>query len=186
MKIELRSFSGIAPRYSPELLNESNGIQAQNISIKSGKIHPEKPFVIKRPDRDYVPGHINDDQYHRLYFLDKNGTLSVCGRFPDSSGNISDSLSSRKVDISAPGKPEVISVSSPFLDSIGKNLDGKMIINYGSTSWKSAPGVATHIYGEYELTPLDLKWNEADDGTMTRIYKYSSFSTDIYYPAERS
>lgn len=186
MKITLNGFSGIAPRYSPELLNDTNGIQAQNISIKSGKIHPEKPFVIKRPDRDYVPGHINDDQYHRLYFLDDNGTLSVCGRFPNSSGNISDSLSSRKVDISAPGKPRVISVSSPFLDSIGEKTGGKMIINYGSTSWKAAPGVATHIYGEYELTPLDLKWSENEEGALTRTYKYSSYDTRIFYPKERS
>lgn len=185
MKVEIRSFSGIAPRYSPELLNEQNGQQAVNISIKSGKIHPEKPFAVKVPDRDYVPGHINDDQYRRLYFLDDNGDLCVCGNFPDENGDVSQVLSSRKVNISAPGKPEVISVSSPFLDSIGKNLDGKMIINHGTTSWKAASGVATHIYGEYELAPIDQDWKEDENGTMERTFAYSPLNTKIYYPVEK-
>jgi hypothetical protein len=184
MKIQLTTFSGIAPRFSPELLNEQNGQKAVNLSIKSGKIHPEKIFSIKFPDRDYVTGQVNDDQYHRLYFLDAEGTLSVCGTFPDGNGNPSDELSARTVDIPIPGVPEVISVSSPFLDAIGGKLGGKMIANFGSTSWKAAPGVATHIYGIYELVAIDPEWHNEDNNTLTRTYQYNPWTTTIHYPEE--
>lgn len=185
MKIELRSFSGIAPRYSPELLNEQNGTQAVNLSIKSGKIHPEKPFTINAPDRDYVTGQVNDDQYKRLYFLDTAGNLCVCGTFPDANGNISSELTSRRVNISAPGKPECVSVTSPFLDSIGGSLDGKMIANYGSTSWKAQDGIATHIYGIRELNPIDDKWIKTENNTVERTYQYNPYKTTIYYPQSK-
>jgi hypothetical protein len=186
MKIEINAFSGIAPRYSPELLNEQNGQIAENLSIKSGKIHPEKVFNIKSPDRDYVPGQVNDDQYHRLYFLDSEGNLSVCGTFPDGNGNISEDLSVRHVDISAPGKPEIISISSPFLDAIGDLSNGVMVANYGSTSWKSASMIATHIYSVYAMTPIDKSWIAKDDGSLERSYQYNPWLTTIYYPKERA
>lgn len=177
MKIELKTFSGIAPRYSAELLNEANGIQAQNLSIKSGKIHPEKPFTIKAPDTDYVTGQVNDDQYRRLYFLDSAGNLCVCGTLPGEDG-----LTTRRVGISAPGKPVCISTTSPFLDSIGGISGGKMIANYGSTSWKAADGVATHIYGIRELAPIDDKWISTETGGLERTYEYTPYETSIYYP----
>jgi hypothetical protein len=182
MKLEIRSFSGIAPRYSPELLNEQNGQQAVNISIKSGKIHPEKPFAVKVPDRDYVPGHINDDQYRRLYFLDDNGDLCVCGTFPEDNGDVSEVLSSRKVNISAPGKPEFISVTSPFLDSIGGIDGGKMILNYGSESDYAENGVATHIYGIKELPPIDSEWIATENNGFERTYQYNPWDTTFYIP----
>jgi hypothetical protein len=179
MKIEIRSFSGIAPRYSPELINEQNGQIAQNISIKSGKIHPEKKFLVKLPDRDYVPGQINDDQYHRIYFLDDNGTLCVAGTFPDKNGNVSAELISRTVDISAPGKPVLSYTSSPLLDAIGGMNGGKMYANFGSTSDKATPGFATHIYSVYEMIPIDDKWKEDVDGNLERTYAYNPYYTDI-------
>ena len=40
MKISIEKFSGLAPRYSPELLNNEFAVVAENLSIKSGKIHP--------------------------------------------------------------------------------------------------------------------------------------------------
>lgn len=179
MKIEIRTFSGIAPRFSPELLNEQNGQKAVNISIKSGKIHPEKKFIIKYPDRDYVPGQINDDQYNRLYFLDEK-TLCVCGNFYKENQE-EPTLNKRIVNITAPGKPSVISVTSPFLEKINiedLNNNGEMIANYGTTSWKSKPGVATHIYSEYSLKPI-TKWNEKDNNTLERIYQYNPWNTEI-------
>lgn len=180
MKIEIRSFSGIAPRYSPELINEQNGQIAENLSIKSGKLHPEKKFMVKMPDRDYVPGQINDDQYHRIYFLDDNGDLCVAGTFPDANGNISENITFRKVDISAPGKPVLESKSSPFLDAIGGITGGDMYANFGTTSDKAVPGVATHIYSEYKMTPLDEEWQEDINGNLERTYVYNPWNTVIF------
>lgn len=180
MKIEIRSFSGIAPRYSPELINEQNGQIAENLSIKSGKIHPEKKFIVKVPDRDYVPGQINDDQYHRIYFLDDNGDLCVAGTFPDVNGNISGTISFRKVDISAPGKPVLKDISSPFLDSIGGLTGGEMYANFGTESKKAAPGFATHIYSEYKMTPVENKWQEDGNGNLERTFVYNPWVTMIY------
>ena len=182
MKIEIRAFSGIAPRYSPELLNEQNGQKAINISIKSGKVHPEKKFIIKYPDCDYVAGQINDDQYHRLYFLEEK-VLYVCGNFNKSDEGEEPELNKRIVNITAPKKTEIISVSSPFLDSINVNDlndGGKMIANYGTESWKSKPGIATHIYSEYTLTPI-TKWTEKDNNTFERVYQYNPWSTFIQW-----
>lgn len=179
MKIEIRSFSGIAPRYSPELINEQNGQIAENLSIKSGKLHPEKKFMVKFPDRDYVPGQINDDQYHRIYFLDNNGDLCVAGTFPDKNGEISKTISFRKVDISAPGKPILEATSSPFLDSIGGMTGGDMYANFGSTSDKAVPGVATHIYSVYKMIPLEEEWHEDINGNLERTYVYNPWSTSI-------
>lgn len=184
MKVEIRSFSGIAPRFSPELLNESNGQTAENMSIKSGKIHPEKQFYIKTPDRDYVAGQVNDDPYHRIYFLDENGDLFVAGKFPDADGNVSENLVARKVDISAPKKPVLDYTSSPFLDSLGGITGGDMIANYGANSKKSVPGYATHIYSEYKLTPIDKQWNEDTDGNLFRKYIYNPWKTRIWYSPE--
>ena len=180
MKIEIRSFSGIAPRYSPELINEQNGQIAENLSIKSGKLHPEKKFMVKFPDRDYVPGQINDDQYHRIYFLDDNGDLCVAGTFPDKNGVISKTITYRKVDISAPGKPSLVAKSSPFLDSIGGITGGDMYANFGTTSDKAVPGVATHIYSEYKMTPIDEQWIEDTDGNLERTYVYNPWTTTIF------
>jgi hypothetical protein len=185
MKIELRTFSGIAPRYSAELLNEQNGTQAVNLSIKSGKIHPEKSFAIKSPDLDYVTGQVNDDQYHRLYFLDTEGNLCVCGTFPDDQGNPTEELSSRKVDISAPGKPELITISSPFLDSIGGIDGGEVIINYGSESWKAETGIATHIHGIVKLKPIDEKWISTQNNSLERNYQFNPWETTFFYPQGR-
>lgn len=185
MKIQLTTFSGIAPRYSPELLNEQNGQKAVNLSIKSGKIHPEKRFTIKAPDRDYVAGQINDDQYNRLYFLDGDGTLCMCGTFPKVDGTESTVLTSRTVDLPIPGTPQFISVSSPFLDAFNdSDSDAKMVANYGSTSWKATPGVATHIYGIYELVAIDPEWQNEDNNTLTRTYQYNPWTTTIWYPQE--
>ena len=201
MKIQLTTFSGIAPRFSPELLNEQNGQKAVNLSIKSGKIHPEKKFTIKFPDRDYVAGQINDDQYNRLYFLSIDGdsisntdgedteitpgTLCMCGTFPDENGAPSDDLSLRIVDIPIPGTPQFISVSSPFLDAFNdSDSEAKMVANYGSTSWKANPGVATHIYGIYELVAIDPEWQNEDNNTLTRTYQYNPWTTTIWYPQE--
>jgi hypothetical protein len=202
MKLEIRTFSGIAPRFSPELLNEQNGQKAVNLSIKSGKIHPEKKFTIKFPDRDYVAGLINDDPYNRLYFLainsdtDSNtdgddtvippGTLCMCGTFPNEDGVQSDDvLCKRTVDIPIPGTPQFISVSSPFLDAFNdSDSDAKMFANYGSTSWKATRGVATHIYGIYELVAIDQEWQHEDNNTLTRTYQYNPWTTTIWYPQE--
>jgi uncharacterized protein CbrC (UPF0167 family) len=171
MKIELRTFSGIAPRYSAELLNEQNGRQAVNLSIKSGKIHPEKKFTIKAPDRDYVTGQVNDDQYKRLYFLDASGNLCVCGLFP----NDTTKLTSRKVNISAPSQPKAISITSPFLDSIG----GKMMLNYGTKSEMAEK--AQHIYGIREIFPVEKEWIVKDNGNLERSYYYNPWTTEIFY-----
>lgn len=178
MKIELRTFSGIAPRYSAELLNEQNGRQAVNLSIKSGKIHPEKKFTIKAPDRDYVTGQVNDDQYKRLYFLDASGNLCVCGLFP----NDTTKLTSRKVNISAPSQPKAISITSPFLDSIGGVDGGKMMLNYGSESEYAEDGIATHIYGIRELSPIDSKWISTETNGFERTYQYNPWDTTFYRP----
>lgn len=212
MKIEIRSFGGTVPRVSPELLGDSNAQSAKNISIKSGKIHPEKKFTILYPDKDYVPGQINDDQYHRLYFVDGNGTLKVVGLFgenkPDrptggyrpitpnvqqgtegggSSSATSETLSVRVVDLPVvKTAPVLVSVSSPFLDAIDFNdmQRAAMVANYGSTSWKAEEGVATHIYGERTLEPIN-SWTVRNN-IFERDYEYNPWSTRISYPEERS
>ena len=184
MKIEIRNFSGIAPRVSPELLPENAGQIAENMSVKSGKIHPEKFFSVQSPDRDYVPGQINDDQYRRLYFLDENGTICVCGTFPGGNG----SLTSRKVGISAPGEPVLSVISSPFTDAFNDAANAVMMANSGtayleSNDWKAVPGVATHLYSRYQLTPVDSVWKLKEDGiSYERTYAYNPWKTEFYHP----
>jgi hypothetical protein len=184
MKIEIRNFSGIVPRLAPELLPDNVGQTAQNMSVKSGKIHPEKPFVIEAPDRDYVPGQINEDTYRRLYFLDTDGAICVCGTFPGGNG----SLTSRKVGISAPGEPRLTAISSPFTDAFSKVGNATVTANSGSayspdTQWKSEIGKATHIYSQYTLTPLG-EWAQMEDGSYERVYQYNPWDTTIFYPLE--
>lgn len=204
MKIEIRDFSGIAPRYSPELLADNAGQTACNLSIKSGKIHPEKPFTILAPDRDYAPGQVNDDQYDRLYFLDggtvtggtiyggtmfvggtfrgggtfHGGTLCMYGRF---SGN---SYSIRKVDMVAPNTVTLTVKSSPLLDALGRSNNGKMAFNYNSNSWKSTYNIAD-LYAQRFLTSVDADWSELADGTLTRSYSYNNTYAVIVWPRGR-
>ena len=78
-EISIEKFSGLAPRYSPELLNNEFAVVAENLSIKSGKIHPERKFHFSKPDRDYVPGQINDDQYNRIFFITPDNQLIELG-----------------------------------------------------------------------------------------------------------
>jgi hypothetical protein len=99
----------------------------------------------------------------------------------------SSSMSTRKVDIpTVSGAPVLVSVSSPFLDSIDFNdlQSAAMVANYGSTSWKAEEGVATHIYGEYTLKPIN-SWTVRNN-IFERDYKYNPWSTRISYPEERS
>ena len=177
MKIEIRDFSGIAPRYSPELLGDGFGQKAKNLSIKSGKIHPEKPFAILAPDRDYVPGQVNDDQYNRLYFL-AGGTLCMYGKF---SGN---SYSVRAVDMSPPGTVTLTVKTSPLLESLGHTTNGQMALNYNSNSWKTTYNIAD-VYAMQFLTGGGNSWNELADGTLTRTYNYNNSYAVIVWPRGR-
>lgn len=184
MKITIRNFTGIIPRFSPELLPDNAGQTANNMSLKSGKIYPEKPFNISTPDRDYVPGQINDDPYRRLYYLDDNGTLCVAGTFPDASGTTSTEISCRKVGMSAPDKPQIISVSSPFLDSIGASMDGAvMVANYRDAYAGGKAELGHIIYAKRELEPVaGSSWSVRSDGSVSRIYKFCPYHLSIYIP----
>lgn len=192
MKIDIRNFSGIIPRVSPELLPDNVGQTAENMSIKSGKIHPEKLFNFNAPDRDYVPGQINDDQYRRLYFLDEYGTLKVCGMFPDgtSGSEPGNELISRTVNISAPGEPVLTAVSSPFTDMFDDANGAVMMANSGpdfleSKEWLTEDGIATHIHGRYALVPIS-QWEQQDNGSYVRTYAYNPWKTSVYYPIEKT
>lgn len=182
MKIEIRDFSGIAPRYSPELLADNTGQAANNLSIKSGKIHPEKPFTILAPDRDYVPGQVNDDQYNRLYFL-AGGTLCMYGNFPVSGGTAATSAYVvRVVDMTTPGTVTLTAKSSPLLDAVGHLNDGQMVFNYNSNSWKKVENIACHIYSARVIDAIDGDWTELADGTLTRSFYYNPNLTVILWP----
>jgi hypothetical protein len=189
MKIEIRAFSGIAPRFSPELLNDQNGQTAVNLSIKSGKIHPENEFSFSAPDRDYVTGQINDDQYNRLYFLDKEGTLCMYYSMPEDPEKPGSGVKwhTRKVNLPIPQTPTLDSKSSPFIDSINTESLQKsaMIANYKTTSWKAEEGIATHIYAERDLKPIS-EWKENGENTLERDYEYNPWTTRIFYPEERA
>lgn len=184
MKIEIKNFSGIIPRVSPELLPDNSAQTAENMSIKSGKIHPEKFFTITHPDRDYVAGQVNDDQYHRLYFLDEEGTLYSAGTFPDANGDISEEITSRKVGVSAPQKPVVCSISSPFLDMIG-GLQGDnsaiMIANYRDVYKDEMAKYCDIIYAKRDLQPTE-NWTVRTDGSVVRTYKFSPYYLQVFIP----
>lgn len=186
MKIEIKNFSGIIPRVSPELLPDNAAQTAENMSVKSGKIHPEKFFTVHIPDRDYVAGQINDDQYHRLYFLNDAGTLYAAGTFPDENGNISEEITSRKVGVSAPLKPEVISISSPFLDSLGAAgfNNAVMVANCRDAYADKLAKLGYIVYAKRELEPVDAAWTIRTDGSVTRTYKFSPYRLSVFIPNE--
>lgn len=170
MKISIEKFSGLAPRYSPELLNNEFAVVAENLSIKSGKIHPERKFHFSKPDRDYVPGQINDDQYNRIYSIDAERNLVVHGFFPDGSGEISDKISERSADMPHPEAPVLTQRESKVFSDILGDGEGTMYFQYGSKLAAGDDEGRRLLYAERILPPL-TGWKDTGNG-WSRDYSF--------------